>query len=436
MYRIVDLIIKKRNNEQFSKDEIDFIISEYTKGNIPDYQISALLMAIYFNPLSFEETTNLTLAMLNSGDVNDLSKIKGIKVDKHSTGGVGDKTSLVVGPMLATLGIKFAKMSGRGLGQTGGTLDKLEAIPGFKIEMETEQFFEQVNQIGIAIIGQSKNIVPADKKLYALRDVTGTIESLGLIASSIMSKKLASGADHIALDVKVGKGAFMPNIEMATELASIMVKIGKAAGVDTTATLTNMNQPLGCSVGNSLEIIEAIETLKGHGPADFSELCLNLTAEILLITKFAENEEEAMMKAQRVIDDGSALAKLRAMIEYQGGNPDVIDNYNLMGQASEEIELIYEADMPVFVSEIDASLIGNACVLLGAGREKKEDAIDPTVGIVVHKKIGDQIFKNDVIATIYANGKNSEQALQMVMDAYVLTNVEVETPKVILKTIR
>lgn len=436
MYRMVDLIIKKRNGQEFSKDEINFIITEYVNGNIPDYQMSSLLMAIYFNPLSYQETKFLTDAMLKSGDENDLSKIEGVKADKHSTGGVGDKTSLVVGPMAAALGIKVAKMSGRGLGQTGGTLDKLESIPGFIIEVEPDQFFKQVNEIGIAIIGQSKNIVPADKKLYALRDVTGTIESLGLIASSIMSKKLASGADHIVLDVKVGKGAFMSNLEMATELADLMVRIGKDAGKDTTATLTNMNQPLGCAVGNSLEIIEAIETLKGNGPKDFTDLSISLTAELLLVSGMEKDEEEAKNKAMEVIKNGSALEKFREMVEYQGGNPKVIDDYSIMGEAEEVVELTYEGETEVFVEELDAHLIGEASVLLGAGRETKEDSIDHTVGIIVHKKIGDKLVNGDKIATIYSNGKNTEAALQMVMDAYTLTNEEVEIPPIIFKTIR
>lgn len=436
MYRVVDLILKKRNNHELTKDEIDFLISLYIKGNIPDYQMSALLMAIYFNPLSFDETINLTDSMLNSGEKNDLSKINGVTVDKHSTGGVGDKTSLVVGPMAASLGIKIAKMSGRGLGQTGGTLDKLEAIPGFKIEMEPDQFFKQVNEIGISIIGQSQNIVPADKKLYALRDVTGTIESLGLIASSIMSKKLASGADHIVLDVKVGKGAFMTNLEMATDLAKLMVKIGKRAHRDTSATLTNMDQPLGCAVGNSLEIIEAIETLKGNGPKDFTELCVKLTAEILIIAGIEKEEEAAIQRAEYAITSGIGLNKLKEMIAWQGGDTKVIDDYSIMGTALEEVELFYEFDKDVYVEGVDAHLIGEASVLLGAGREKKEDSIDHAVGIVVHKKIGDQLHYGDKIATIYSNGKNTELALKMVMDAYTLTNEEVKAPNVIYKIIR
>lgn len=436
MFRVTDLITKKRNGEELSSEEIKFIIDGYVDGSIPDYQVSALLMAIYFNHLNEKETLDFTKCMLNSGDQIDLSPIKGIKVDKHSTGGVGDKTSLVVAPMASALGVKLAKMSGRGLGHSGGTLDKLESIPGFKIEQSSENFFKQVNDIGLAIIGQSANITPADKKLYALRDVTSTIEVEGLIASSIMSKKLASGADHIVLDVKVGSGAFMKNLDEARSLAKAMVKIGKGAGRDTVATLTNMDQPLGCAVGNSLEVIEAIETLKGNGPKDFTELCLALTAEIVLIAKFAKSYEEAYEMAKQTITDGTGLEKLRQMIKYQGGDPNVIDDYSLFGYAEEELELTYEEDNPMYVESIDALKIGQASVLLGAGRSKKEDQIDHHVGIVVHKKIGDVINKGDTIATIYSNGTNSDAALEYVMDAYVLTNEKVEVPPVIFETIR
>ena len=436
MFRVVDLIIKKRNKEELSQEEISFLIDEYIKGNIPDYQMSSLLMAIYFNHLSEKEVDYLTLSMLNSGDLVDLSKVNGVTVDKHSTGGVGDKTSLVVGPMAASFGIKIAKMSGRGLGHSGGTLDKLESIPGFKIEIEADDFFKQVNEIGIAIIGQSKNICPADKKLYALRDVTGTIESEGLIASSIMSKKLAAGAQHIVLDVKVGKGAFMPDIKTARSLAKVMVRIGKNQHRDTTATLTNMDQPLGCAVGNSLEVIEAIETLKGRGPKDFEELCISLTAEILLIAKVCTSEEEALKKARKSIEDGSALEKLRQMIKYQGGDPNVIDDYSIMGEAPEEIDLTYEEDEEVYVEGVNALLIGKASVLLGAGRNKKEDLIDHNVGIIVHKKIGDKLHKGDVIATLYSNGTSTDEAIQMILDSYTLTKEEVKKPQVIYETIR
>ena len=436
MFRIVDLILKKRNGEELTSEEIQFIIDNYVSGNIPDYQMSALLMAIYFNPLTEKETLALTLAMLRSGDEIDLSPIDGIKVDKHSTGGVGDKTSLVVAPIASALGVKLAKMSGRGLGHSGGTLDKLESIPGFKIEICAEDFFKQVNEIGLAIIGQSANITPADKKLYALRDVTGTIESKGLIASSIMSKKLASGADHIVLDVKVGSGAFMKDLQSAKELAKAMVEIGKGAKRDTVATLTNMDQPLGCAVGNSLEVIEAIETLKGNGPEDFTNLCIELAAEIVLISKIATDIDTAKKMVIETIESGKALDKLRQMIIYQGGDPKVIDDYSIFKQADEICELVYENEEEMYVESIDALKVGQASVLLGAGRTTKDDIIDHSVGILVHKKIGDKIKKNDVICTIYSGGKNTNQAIELLLDAYVLSNQEVEKPKIIYETIR
>lgn len=436
MFRMVDLIIKKRNGNELSTEEIKFIIENYVNGLIPDYQVSALMMAIYFNPLSSRETLDFTMAMLKSGDEIDLSPINGIKVDKHSTGGVGDKTSLVVAPMASALGVKLAKMSGRGLGHSGGTLDKLESIPGFKIEIESERFFKQVNEIGLAIIGQSANITPADKKLYALRDVTGTIESEGMIVASIMSKKLASGADHIVLDVKVGKGAFMKDLESARSLANAMVKIGKMANRDTVATLTNMNQPLGNAVGNSLEVIEAIETLKGNGPTDFTELCLELTAEILLVTGITDNIDKAKEMAQETIDNGTALNKLREMIVAQSGNPEVINDYSLFKEASEIIELTYQNDDLVYIESIDAESIGVASVMLGAGRQKKDDIVDHSVGIILNKKVGDKLQKGDLIATVYANGKNTNEAVKKILDAYLLTTDFVEKPKVILDTIR
>lgn len=436
MFRMVDLIIKKRNGNELSTDEIKFIIENYVNGSIPDYQVSSLMMAIYFNPLSSRETLDFTMAMLKSGDEIDLSPIHGIKVDKHSTGGVGDKTSLVVAPMASALGVKLAKMSGRGLGHSGGTLDKLESIPGFTIELESERFFKQVNEIGLAIIGQSANITPADKKLYALRDVTGTIESEGMIVASIMSKKLASGADHIVLDVKVGQGAFMKDLESARSLAKAMVKIGKMANRDTVATITNMNQPLGNAVGNSLEVIEAIETLKGNGPSDFTELCLELTAEILLITGITDNIDKAKELAQETITNGSALNKLREMIIAQGGNPQVIEDYSLFKEAGEVIELTYQNEEVVYIESIDAEAIGIASVMLGAGRQKKEDDVDHSVGIVLNKKVGDELHNGDLIATVYANGKNTNEAVKRILDSYVLTKEYVEKPQVILDTIR
>ena len=436
MYRMVDLILKKRDGGILTKDEINFIINGYVNNEIPEYQVSALLMAIYFNPLTEDEIQNLTIAMLRSGEEIDLSKIKGVTVDKHSTGGVGDKTSLVVGPIVAALGVKIAKMSGRGLGHTGGTLDKLESIPGFKIEVDSDKFFNQVNEIGVAIIGQSSNITPADKKLYALRDVTGTVESIGLIASSIMSKKLASGANNIVLDVKVGKGAFMKDLETATKLAETMVKIGKKANRETVATLTDMEQPLGYAIGNSLEVIEAIETLKNNGPKDFDTLCRALSIEIVLVAGLAENEEEAFKMVDEVILNKEALNKLGEMIEYQGGNKEVINDYSIMKEASQEIDLLYLEDNECYVYGIDALMIGEAAMNLGAGRAKIDDVIDHSVGVVLRKKVGDKVVKGDVIATIYANEKGIDIASKMIIDAYTMSQEEVKTRNVILKVVR
>lgn len=436
MFRMVDLIIKKRDGLSLTEEEINFIINGYVAGDIPEYQVSALLMAIYYNPLTEEEIAHLTKAMLKSGEEIDLSMIEGIKVDKHSTGGVGDKTSLVVGPIVASLGIKIAKMSGRGLGHTGGTLDKLESIPGFKIEIDSNDFIEQVKKIGLAIIGQSKNITPADKKLYALRDVTGTVESIGLIASSIMSKKLASGADNIVLDVKVGSGAFMKNVERATELASEMVKIGKNFGRNTVATLTDMEQPLGCAVGNALEVVEAIETLKGNGPKDFDTLCRALSVEILLVSNTAPNEEVAFEMVDEVIKNGKALEKLTEMIVQQHGDPKVIEDYSLMGVAENQIELVYLEDETCYVDHIDALMIGEAAMNLGAGRAKITDKIDHAVGIVLNKKVGDLVSKGDVIATIYANKVGIEVASSMILDAYTMSKEKTENRDVIIKVVR
>jgi pyrimidine-nucleoside phosphorylase len=362
--------------------------------------------------------------------------IEGIKVDKHSTGGVGDKTSLVVGPIVASLGVKIAKMSGRGLGHTGGTLDKLESIPGFKIEIDSSDFIEQVKKIGLAIIGQSKNITPADKKLYALRDVTGTVESIGLIASSIMSKKLASGADNIVLDVKVGSGAFMKNVETATLLAEEMVKIGKNFGRNTVATLTDMEQPLGCAVGNALEVIEAIETLKGRGPKDFDTLCRALSTEILLVSNITSTEEESYEMVDTVIKNGKALEKLAEMIACQHGDASVINDYSLMGEASNEIELVYLEKDTCYVDHIDALMIGEAAMNLGAGRAEIADKIDHTVGIVLNKKVGDKVSHGDVIATIYANELGIEVASKMILDAYTMSKEKILNRDVIIKVVR
>ena len=434
--RMVDLIIKKRNKEELSKEEIEFIINGYTNKEIPDYQVSALLMAIYFNGMTKEERLNLTIAMLKSGEEIDLSAIKGVKCDKHSTGGVGDKTSLVVGPLAAACGVKMAKMSGRGLGHTGGTLDKMESIPGLSINIDSDDFFKQVNEIGLAIIGQTANITPADKLLYSLRDVTGTVESIPLIASSIMSKKLASGADNIVLDVKVGEGAFMKDVETATHLAEAMVEIGNLAGRKTVAVLTNMSEPLGNNIGNSLEVIEAIETLKGNGPSDFVELCLYLTSEILLVCGICDNETTARQMVIEKINDGSGLKKLTEMISYQHGDPEVINDYALMGVVFDEVQLKYTGENDVYVSKLDALKIGEAAMLLGAGRETKEQDVDPNVGIELHKKIGDKVSPNDVIATIYTNDKNTQKACELIYSAFEYSSQKVLKQSKIIKIVR
>lgn len=434
--RMVDLIMKKRNKEALTKEEIDFLISGYVSKTIPDYQVSAFLMAVYFNGMTDAEELAFTMAMLKSGEEIDLTKIKGIKCDKHSTGGVGDKTSLVVAPLAAACGVKMAKMSGRGLGHTGGTLDKLESIPGFTVEISSDDFFKQVNEIGLAIIGQTANITPADKLLYSLRDVTATVESVPLIASSIMSKKLASGADNIVLDVKVGKGAFMKDVDKATNLAKHMVKIGSLASRNTVATLTDMQEPLGNAIGNSLEVIEAIETLKGNGPKDFHELCMTLTEEILLVTSTAKTSEEAKEMVSHALHSKEGLNRLKQMIIYQHGNPQVIEDYSLFGKTKETIEIPFLEKDAMWIEEIDALKIGEAASILGAGRATKEDVIDSTVGIVLHKKVGDKVFPNESLATIYSNNKNTEECIQMVKEAYVLSKQEVKPIQKIIKVVR
>ena len=431
--RAVDIIIKKRNGLILSKEEIAFMVNGYTKGEVEEYQMSAFAMAVYFRGMTDLETTYLTEAMLKTGDELDLSAIKGVKVDKHSTGGVGDKTSLVVGPIVASLGVKFAKMSGRGLGHTGGTLDKLESIPGFKIQIDNNDFIKQVNEIGMAIVGQSANLALADKKLYSLRDVTGTVDSIPLIASSIMSKKLASGADVISLDVKVGSGAFMKDIESATKLAELMVQIGKNCGRSMTAILTNMDEPLGLAVGNALEVIDAIDTLKGKGPKDFTDLCNIFSAHLLIDAKLAETEEEALEMVDEAIRSGKALETFKAFVKAQGGNPAVVDDYSLFEQAKYKFEV--KAEREGYISKIDALTVGNASCILGAGREKLSDSVDHAVGIVLAKKVGDKVSKGDTLATIYANKKNVEQETNMLNDAFIIEN-DAKEMKLILKIVK
>ncbi|HQD92428.1 MAG TPA: pyrimidine-nucleoside phosphorylase [Bacilli bacterium] len=432
--RVVDLINRKKYGQALSRDEIYFLINGYVNGTIPDYQMSAFLMAVIFQGLNSDERLAFTQAMLESGEVIDLSHIEGKLVDKHSTGGVGDKTTLVVGPIVSACGVIVPKMSGRGLGHTGGTLDKLESIPGFKINLTSEEFIKQVREIGLVVMGQTTNIAPADKKLYALRDVTGTVESVGLIASSIMSKKLASGADHIVLDVKVGKGAFMKTLDDARELAKAMVDIGNRVGKKTVAVLTNMDEPLGEMVGNSLELIEAIETLKGNGPRNFTKLCYELSSEILLITDVAKTKEEAYQKIDEVIKSQQALNKLRQMITYQHGNPQVIDDYSLFPQAQNIIKVRSLKDG--YVSEINALKVGEAAMILGAGRQTINDTIDLGVGIQVIAKVGKKVRQGDVLAVIYGNGKNEEEAYQILLDNIIITNEEVFPLDIILDIVR
>lgn len=432
--RAVDLIIKKRDGLRLTKDEIHFLIDGYVKGTIPDYQISALLMAICFNGLDSQEQLDLTMEMLESGEQIDLSAIDGVCVDKHSTGGVGDKTTLVIAPIVASCGLKIAKMSGRGLGHTGGTLDKLESIPGFSISLSSQAFIKQVQEISLAVVGQTANITPADKKLYALRDVTGTVESVGLIAGSIMSKKLASGAHSILLDVKVGDGAFMKTLEDARKLAQAMVNIGNMAGRKTVAVLTNMDEPLGKMVGNSLEVIEAIETLKDHGPVEFKELCYELSAELLTMTGKCKSKEEALKLVKQKITNGEALDKFRQMIIYQGGNPEVINDYSLFGHAEKLVEV--KAKTTGYVSSLEAMDIGVAAMLLGAGRESKDDKIDFAVGVEVLKKVGDVVHENDTLAILYSNGKNETEAYNKILNAYHITKEKRGANPIILDYVR
>jgi len=417
--RMYDIIQHKRDNKELSCEEIQFFVEKYTAGNIPDYQAAALAMAIFFNGMTPEETAELTLAMAHSGDVMDLSPIKGVKVDKHSTGGVGDKTSLVLGPMVAALGVPVAKMSGRGLGHTGGTIDKLESFPGFQTGIPEQEFFDNVNRIGIAIAGQTGNLAPADKKLYALRDVTATVESIPLIASSIMSKKIAAGADVIVLDVKVGSGAFMKDEESAVNLADTMVRIGDAVGKKTMAVVSDMDEPLGFAVGNALEVKEAIDTLAGNGPQDLYELCLELGSHMVAGAGRAQNCAEAKEMLAGTIKDGSALKKLAELVEAQGGNPEAVYDTGLLPKASIEYE--YRADTEGYVSRIVCDIVGTSAMVLGGGRENKDSVIDLSVGIVLEAKKGAYVHKGDVLARFYANDENKlSDAVKRFADAYVI----------------
>ncbi|MGF2122728.1 pyrimidine-nucleoside phosphorylase [Enterococcus faecium] len=409
--RIVDLIEKKRDGNELSKEEIEYIVTNYTNGKIPDYQVSALLMAIFYQDMTNEEITNLTLAIANSGDVIDLSSLEGIKVDKHSTGGVGDTTTLILAPLVASVGVTVAKMSGRGLGYTGGTLDKLEAIPGFQIELSDEEFVRIVNESKVAVIGQSGNLAPADKKLYALRDVTATVDSLPLIASSIMSKKIAAGADAIVLDVTTGDGAFMKNIEDARRLAKTMTSIGKLANRETVAVISDMSEPLGEAIGNSLEVVEAIETLQGNGPEDLVEMCYALGSQMVVLAGKAKTTDEARMLLQEALESGKALAKFKEMIQNQGGDPAIVEHPERILTARYTMEL--PAKQSGVVSKIVANELGIAAMMLGAGRKTKEEDIDHAVGLKLHKKIGDTVTKGESLLTIYSNDEEITSVIEL-----------------------
>lgn len=418
--RFVDIIEKKKNKEELTDEEIKFWVDGVTDESIPDYQTSALLMAIVLNGMTDHETAKLAECMMNSGDVIDLSDIEGIKADKHSTGGVGDKTSLALGPIISACGLKLAKMSGRGLGHTGGTLDKLESIEGFNVFLKEEDFKKQVNEIGFAIIGQTGELVPADKKLYALRDVTATVDSIPLIASSIMSKKLASGSDTILLDVKYGEGAFMHTIEDAKKLAIAMINIGKKLGKDTKAMITDMNQPLGNTIGNALEVKEAIETVKGNGPKDFTELVLTAGEIMLVQGKIAKNKNEARAMLEDAINSGKAFEKLKKMVEYQGGNVKQIEDPDLLPQAKFKTQM--KSQKEGYIDNIHSMNLGILSMKLGGGREKKEDNINYAVGLEMKVKKGDKIKKDDILATVYHDEKLTDEWIESFYNTFSYSN--------------
>ncbi|MFS0863474.1 pyrimidine-nucleoside phosphorylase [Fredinandcohnia sp. 179-A 10B2 NHS] len=431
--RMVDLIQKKRDGMELSSEEISFIINGYTKGDIPDYQMSAFTMAVYFNGMTTQERADFTMAMVHSGDTIDLSKIEGIKVDKHSTGGVGDTTTLVLAPLVASVGVPVAKMSGRGLGHTGGTIDKLEAVEGFHVEITNADFIRLVNQNKVAVIGQSGNLTPADKKLYALRDVTATVNSIPLIASSIMSKKIAAGADAIVLDVKTGAGAFMKDLDEAKDLAKTMVDIGNNVGRNTLAIISDMSQPLGFAIGNALEVKEAIDTLRGEGPADLEELCLTLGSQMVLLAKKAKTLEEGRALLEEAIKSGKALESFKTFLASQGGDASVVDSPEKLPQAAYQFE--FESPTDGYVSEIIADSIGTAAMLLGAGRATKESTIDLAVGLVLRKKIGDKVSKGESLVTIHSNFENVEEIKDKLASSIKISSQQVTPPQLILDKI-
>lgn len=428
--RMVDLIHKKREGMELSTEEIDYIVDGYTNNEIPDYQVSAFAMAIFFRGMNERETSDLTMAMVKSGDQIDLSAIDGIKVDKHSTGGVGDTTTLVLGPLVASAGVPVAKMSGRGLGHTGGTIDKLESIEGFHVELSNQEFIDQVNSIKLAVIGQSANLTPADKKLYSLRDVTATIESTPMIAGSIMSKKIAAGADAIVLDVKTGDGAFMKTEEQSFQLAKALVNIGTVTNRKTVAVVSDMDQPLGYAVGNAIEVREAIDTLKGEGPKDLEELCLFLGAQMLVLADKTETVEEGQQILREIINSGKAIETLKDFVKAQGGNPEYIDNPDLLPQAKIMVDIVAESSG--YIHKIKAEEIGIGAMLLGAGRETKNSAIDLAVGIVLRKKVGEYVKSGEIIATLHVNDKkNIETVKEKVLNSYIIKIEKAEKRKLI-----
>lgn len=441
-----DLIMKKRNGGILDKKEITYLVDGFTKGDIPDYQMSAFLMAVYFQGMNDEETANLTMAMAHSGDMLDLSGINGRKVDKHSTGGVGDKTSLIVGPILASLGVPVAKMSGRGLGHTGGTIDKLEGIPGFQTSISEEAFIKQVNEVGLAIVGQTANLAPADKKIYALRDVTATVDNISLIAASIMSKKLAAGADAIVLDVKVGSGAFMKNIDDANALANEMVSIGKLAGRDVTAVITDMNEPLGNNVGNVLEVIEAVECLGGNGESRLMKVSKTLASYMLIAAGKASDVSVAERMIDEVIRNGGAFNKMKEFVAAQGGDTAYLDDITSFNKTSHE-KIITGKDMmnaagfsqdktSCYLSSCNNEEIGMTSLILGGGRRTKEDVIDLSVGIVLHKHLGDKIGVNDTVAVLYGNSMDKiDEASKRFVKAYTLSEAKPDENPIIYEVI-
>lgn len=427
--RMVDLIEKKRDGKTLTTEEVNFVINGFTDGSVPDYQMSAFAMAVFLKGMTEKEYSDLTMAMVHSGDTIDLSNIEGIKVDKHSTGGVGDTTTLVLGPLVASLDIPVAKMSGRGLGHTGGTIDKLEAVEGFHVELTEEEFTKQVNDIKVAVIGQTGDLTPADKKLYALRDVTATVNSIPLISSSIMSKKIAAGADAIVLDVKTGAGAFMKDIDDARDLAKAMVKIGNNVGRHTVAVISDMSQPLGFAIGNALEVKEAIDTLKGEGPKDLEELCLVLGSQMVVLAKKAETIEEARAKLLENMKNGKALEVFKAFLVAQGGDGSVVDDPSKLPQAKYVKEVVAEKDG--YVSQIVADAVGTAAMKLGAGRATKESVIDLAVGLMLNKKVGEAVKKGDSLVTVYSSTEDISEVEKDLLENIKISAEKVEEPTLV-----